>query len=90
MICGLLWPGLSRENGGQTNSGRFGFVLFLLGIVAGCALVFGLNEWVKDLSCGPWIFMAGVCGILLAVAIVVDIIFYLYGEKRLESLSGVS
>ena len=89
MICGLLWPGLSRESGEQSYSGRFGFVLFLLGIMAGCAMVFGLTGWVKSLSCGPWIFMAGVCGILLAAAIVVDVIFYLYGEKRLERLSDI-
>lgn len=87
MIYGLMKPKLVWESEGDVAShNRIGFVLFLLGIVVGCVLVYGLNEWVKSLTCGPLEFMAGLCGILAILAFLINRIFYLYGERRLEQL----
>lgn len=87
MIYGLLNPNLSWEGEEQVaHSGRIGFVLFLIGIVLECILVFGISGRVKALTCRPWIFMSAVCGILLAVAVLIDQVFYLYGERRLQKL----
>lgn len=87
MIYGLLKPKLSWESEGEAASKNwFGFVFFLLNIVWGCVFIYSVNEWVKSLTCGPWIFTGGLCGILSILAFFVNRIFYLYGEKRLSQL----
>lgn len=87
MICGLMKPNLSWESEGDVSSKNvMGFVLFLLGIIVGCTLVFGLNHWVRNLECRPWIFLTGILSILFVLAFLLNRIFYLYGERRLERL----
>lgn len=87
MIYGLMKPSLSWESEGDVASGnRVGIVMFLLGIVIGCVVIFGFSGWVKALECGPWVFTAVLGGSLMAAAFFINRIFYLYGEKRLEQL----
>lgn len=87
MIYGLLNPKLVWESEGDVASKcRVCFVLFLLGIVIGCIVIYGLNDWVKSLTCGPLAFTAGLCGILAALAFCINRIFYLLGERRLTKL----
>lgn len=87
MIYGIMKPKLVWESEGEVaTQSRIGFIFFLLGITVCCIVIFGCDEWVKSLSCAPWIFVSCLCGILAIPAIILNRIFYVCGERVLDRL----